>query len=97
VAVGPSRDRAPGGELYAIYVDPDSWSTGVGRALIARAEERLAEEYDEATLWVLDDNPRARRFYERAGWAPDGASKREERLGVAALEVRYYKRLRSSN
>ncbi|HWB21899.1 MAG TPA: GNAT family N-acetyltransferase [Gaiellaceae bacterium] len=96
VAVGPSRDRTPGGELYAIYVDPDSWSTGVGRALIARAEERLAEEYDEATLWVLDENPRARRFYEAAGWAPDGASKREERLGVAALEVRYYKRLSKS-
>jgi ribosomal protein S18 acetylase RimI-like enzyme len=96
VAVGPSRDGTPGGELYAIYVDPDSWSAGVGRALIEHAEERLADDYDEATLWVLDDNPRARRFYERAGWTPDGASKLEERLGVAALEVRYYKRLRSS-
>jgi GNAT superfamily N-acetyltransferase len=96
VAVGPSRDPSPGGELYAIYVDPDSWSIGVGRALISRAEERLAEDYDDATLWVLDDNPRARRFYEQAGWSPDGASKREERLGVAALEVRYSKRLKAS-
>jgi GNAT superfamily N-acetyltransferase len=96
VAVGPSRDGVRGGELYAIYVDPDSWSTGVGRALIERAEERLADDYDEATLWVLDDNPRARRFYEGAGWTPDGASKLEERLGVAALEVRYYKRLSKS-
>jgi GNAT superfamily N-acetyltransferase len=96
VAVGPSRDGTRGGELYAIYVDPDSWSSGVGRALIERAEERLAERYDHATLWVLDNNPRARRFYELAGWMPDGANKYEERLGVAALEVRYYKRLRSS-
>jgi RimJ/RimL family protein N-acetyltransferase len=42
---------------------------------------------------VLDDNPRARRFYERAGWQPDGAAKTEERWGVAAAEVRYRKRL----
>jgi GNAT superfamily N-acetyltransferase len=96
VAVGPSRDGIRGGELYAIYVDPDRWSAGVGRALIERAEIRLADDYDEATLWVLADNPRARRFYERAGWAPDGESKLEQRLGVAAREVRYYKRLSSS-
>jgi len=38
---------------------------------------------------VLEDNPRARRFYERAGWAPDGARKAEERFGVRAPEVRY--------
>ena len=92
-AAGPSRDGGSAGELYAIYVDPDAWSTGAGRALIERAEERLAETYDEAVLWVLDDNPRARRFYERAGWAPDGARKYELRLGVSALEVRYTKRL----
>jgi hypothetical protein len=23
-------------------------------------------------LWVLADNPRARRFYEREGWRPEG-------------------------
>jgi GNAT superfamily N-acetyltransferase len=94
VAIGPSRDERGIGELYAIYVDPDAWSTGAGTALIARAEERLRETYAVATLWVLDDNPRARRFYERAGWQPDGARKAEERLGVSAAEVRYRKSLR---
>jgi hypothetical protein len=38
---------------------------------------------------VLDDNPRARRFYEREGWAPDGRTKREELLDVEITEVRY--------
>ena len=90
-SVGPSRDEDGLGELYAIYVDPDSWSTGAGRALLAAAEERLASEYASALLWVLEDNPRARRFYERAGWAPDGARKAEERFGVRAPEVRYRK------
>jgi ribosomal protein S18 acetylase RimI-like enzyme len=88
---GPSRDEDEIGELYAIYVEPDAWSTGAGRALLAEAERRLASEYDAALLWVLEDNPRARGFYERAGWAPDGVRKAEERLGVRAPEVRYRK------
>jgi GNAT superfamily N-acetyltransferase len=92
-SVGPSRDVEGLGELYAIYVDPDAWSTGAGRALIERAERQLAATYEEATLWVLEDNPRARAFYERAGWAPDGARKAEERWGVRAPEVRYRKEL----
>jgi GNAT superfamily N-acetyltransferase len=94
--VGPSRDERDLGELYAIYVDPDSWSRGAGRRLIGRAEERLAEEYVEAALWVLEDNARARAFYERAGWEPDGARNVFRRPGFAAPEVRYRKRLSST-
>jgi GNAT superfamily N-acetyltransferase len=95
-SVGPSRDETGIGELYAIYVEPEAWSTGAGRALILRAEEQLASEYEEATLWVLEDNPRAREFYGVAGWRPDGARKVEDRWGVAAPEVRYRKRFSSS-
>ena len=96
VSVGPSRDEVKTGELYAIYVEPEAWSTGVGRALIETAESRLHEQYAEATLWVLGDNPRARSFYERAGWTADGAEKSEERWGVRATEVRYRKRFSSA-
>jgi ribosomal protein S18 acetylase RimI-like enzyme len=90
-STGPSRDEDVIGELYAIYVDPDAWSTGAGRALMVAAEQQLAADYDAALLWVLEDNPRARGFYERAGWAPDGVRKAEERFGVRAPEVRYRK------
>jgi GNAT superfamily N-acetyltransferase len=90
-AVGPSRDERAIGELYAIYVEPDAWSTGAGRALLERAEELLRARYAQGTLWVLEDNPPARRFYELAGWVPDGARKAEERWGVHAPEVRYRK------
>ena len=95
-AVGPSRDERGLGELYAIYVDPDAWSTGAGRALIQRCEAQLRTEYAVATLWVLEDNQRARGFYERAGWLPDGARKTERRWGIRAAEVRYRKELESS-
>jgi GNAT superfamily N-acetyltransferase len=91
VSVGPSRDVHGLGELYAIYVHPDAWSTGAGRALLTRAEKELCHTYSEAALWVLEDNPRARRFYEAGGWAADGARKAEPRWGVRAAEVRYRK------
>jgi ribosomal protein S18 acetylase RimI-like enzyme len=93
-AVGPSRDEQGLGELYAIYVDPKAWSSGAGRALIVQAEEQLARAYPAATLWVLTGNARARHFYERAGWQPDGSVKAEEIFGVAAEELRYSKQLR---
>ena len=75
------------GELYALYVDPGWWSTGAGRALITRVLDRLAP-YPVVTLWVLEQNARARRFYASAGFAPDGAVNVLEALGGVA-EIRY--------
>jgi ribosomal protein S18 acetylase RimI-like enzyme len=93
---GPSRDESEIGELYGLYVDPDAWSRGIGRALIERAEAVLAVHWDEATLWTLEDNPRTRRFYEAAGWQVDGTRGSFDRLGVEAPSVRYRRRLTSS-
>jgi GNAT superfamily N-acetyltransferase len=92
--VGRSADPAADGELFTIYVHPDHWGTGVGRALLEAAENELrARGHAEAILWVLDDNPRARRFYERAGWSADGTTRRVELFGFDLLEARYAKRL----
>ena len=89
-SVGPARDEDWVGELYAIYVLPEQWGTRVGRELMQEALRALAAaSFVEAILWVLEDNPRARAFYERGGWAADGATKREDFLGVAVTEVRY--------
>jgi GNAT superfamily N-acetyltransferase len=96
VSVGRSRDDDASsliGELYAIYVHPDSWSTGVGYALFSLATRALAADYVAATLWVLEGNSRACRFYERQGWTRDGA-RREQAWGAAVLqEARYSVRL----
>jgi len=73
VAVGASRDPGTDGELFAIYVHPEHWGTGVGRALIEAGEAELRRlGHQDAILWVLDDNPRARRFYELAGCRSTG-------------------------
>ncbi len=96
VSVGASRDDDAAGELFAIYVDPEHWGTGVGRELIAAGEERLRElGHGEAILWVLDDNPLARRFYERAGWHHDGTTRPIEIFGIEVPEVRYRKDLQA--
>jgi ribosomal protein S18 acetylase RimI-like enzyme len=94
VAVGAGKDPDSDGELYAIYVHPDHWGTGVGRALIAAGENRLHElGHAEAILWVLEDNPRARQFYEAAGWSRDGMKRPIEIFGIEVPEVRYRKTL----
>jgi ribosomal protein S18 acetylase RimI-like enzyme len=80
-------------ELYALYVRPAWWSTGTGRALMDRVLARTcAARYQSVVLWVLRDNTRARRFYERAGFAPDGATDVLDRLG-GVTEVRYRRAL----
>ena len=77
------------GELYALYVTPARWSTGTGRALMGSALAALNEAgYPRVVLWVLADNARARRFYERAGFAPDGVTNMLTGLG-GVLELRY--------
>ena len=93
-SVGPSRDPDADeavGEVYAIYVVPKEWSRGVGRRLLSEAAEAMrVAGFREAMLWVLDDNPRARRAYEAAGWTLDGGEKEDVVLGdVAITEVRY--------
>jgi len=88
--VAPSRDADADGELWGIYVLREAWGTGAGTALMAAGTDVLCGlGYREAILWVLEDNPRARRFYEREGWTLDGLRKEDEFLGVKVTEVRY--------
>lgn len=96
--VGPTRDdydaADPVGEVTSIYVLPEVWGTGVGRALMRAATDALAAAgFATATLWVLDANARAIRFYERVGWAADGAVKRDRVAGVLVTELRFRRAL----
>jgi GNAT superfamily N-acetyltransferase len=78
------------GELYAINLDPDHWGRGIGRALLHRVTQALIDlGYDEAVLWVVPENARARALYESEGWVADGGRATEEILGVTVTDIRY--------
>jgi GNAT superfamily N-acetyltransferase len=86
----PSRDPDADGELGEIYALPEAWGKGVGHALMRACVAALRERGNaDAILWVLEENPRARAFYEREGWALDGGEKTDQFLGVAVRELRY--------
>ncbi|HEY8301351.1 MAG TPA: GNAT family N-acetyltransferase [Jatrophihabitans sp.] len=94
VFFGANRDEdlpAAVAEIYAIYVHPDAWSTGAGRALMDAALAALGDV--PVVLWVLTANERARRFYARAGFVLDGAEKEAEMPGGNLPELRYRRAL----
>ena len=93
VSSGPPRDEdvpLPAAEVYAIYVLPEAWRRGVGRALLETATGHWrARGTDTLVLWVLEGNARARRFYEAMGWLPDGGLQLLEMAGAKLYEIRY--------
>jgi len=95
VSGGPADDDfappPPGAaEVYAVYLREAAQGTGVGRALLERATDAMrANGYRHAVLWVFEANDRARRFYEAAGWSPDGARAEHRFDGGSRPVLRY--------
>ncbi len=58
--------------LVAMWVDPRQRGAGVAGALLEAALASARADADAVTLWVADGNPRARRFYEKAGFRSTG-------------------------
>ncbi len=86
---GPCFHDVAIGELYAIYVRPSAWSTGAGLALMEAGVVWLSERWPAAVLWVAEENPRARRFYERYGWVAETTRVAEVAPGAVISEVLY--------
>jgi L-amino acid N-acyltransferase YncA len=96
ISFSASRDAdalAQTAEIQAIYLLPDQWLNGLGRALMDTAIEQVKQlNFERITLWVLSDNQRAIRFYERMGFAIDaGAIKSITLGGKTVQEQRYLK------
>lgn len=69
-------------QLYFLYLLATEHGSGAGQALF---DAVLGT--DPASLWVLEDNPRARAFYARNGFAPDGA-RRSTGYATGGIELR---------
>src|ERR1700690_2437561 len=91
----PSRDKDADARMVAeiggIYILPQHWRKGTGRALCNRAlAAARQQDYKAATLWVLASNSGARRFYEAIGFSLDGAAKTDRAADGSELhEVRF--------
>lgn len=96
IAFGGSRDAdiaSDCAEVWALYLAPDVWSQGIGRALWLAAWQRLvAQGFTSASLWVIDGNRRAIAFYEAAGFVAEPASAKRFEIGGTLLDELRYRR-----
>ena len=78
------------GLLYFLYFRPEAWGEGLAAPFMERVIDDLRDQgVTMAQLWVLAENQRARRFYERLGWRPDGERSSEDYGGVSLEALRY--------
>ena len=86
----PDADDDPTrvGHITSLHVLPHLRGKGFGRMLLERVfAEFRRRGFEEVTLWVLEENWKARRFYEQCGLELDGGKRTYPRTSVP--EVRY--------
>lgn len=90
-----SPDLASWGELISLYGHPDHWGKGYGSIIMEEVLIRLVTAgYPGCFLYVLKENDRARRFYEKHGFTWDGHSLEVKLAPKTVLtDLRYRKEL----
>ena len=86
VCYGDRGEEAPDvGEIFALYVLADYCGKGVGHKLMDVGLEQITH-FSQVRLWVLKENRRAIRFYEKCGFQPDGTEMTSP--NILATEIR---------
>lgn len=87
------KEYAGFGEVVSLYLLPEYVGKGCGRQLLEAACDALAARgFQDVYLWVLEENDRARRFYERFGFHDAGVI-HDVRIGgkpLRELQYRYH-------
>ncbi|MFA5575692.1 MAG: GNAT family N-acetyltransferase [Tissierellaceae bacterium] len=79
------------GSIYSIYLLEETWGKGISAKLMEQTVELLKKQgCKKISLWVYEENLRARKFYEKHGFTFDG-SKKYSRFSNKPLELRYIK------
>ena len=96
ICFGPNRDEdlnSSYGEIWGVYLLPTFWGQGIGTQLSSWAMKELQKMgFHEVSLWVLEENINARKFYKKMGFINDGKIKEvffDKKLNVC----RYVKRI----
>lgn len=78
------------GEVISVYILPEYMGKGYGKALLKAAISELNKlGYTNIFLWVLENNIRARHFYEHIGFVQTDDSSIDTIGGKALREIRY--------
>ena len=87
------EDKPDAGEIAAMYLTDKFWDKGYGREMMDFSiAELMRRGHNEAYLWVLEENARARQFYEKCGFSFDG-TKKEINIDRPLIEMRYVRLL----
>ena len=93
-SVCSSRDEKMSGwgEIASLYLLPEYFGKGYGKPLFECAVNSLRERgFDNVFLWVLEENVRAQRFYEKNGFNKAEDTMNMNIGGKDLIEVRYIK------
>nr|WP_263314670.1 GNAT family N-acetyltransferase [Mammaliicoccus sp. Marseille-Q6498] len=66
------------GEIMVIYLLEAYQNSGIGTELMQEAERRMSKDYDQLSVWVVEQNIQAVNFYEKFGFKKDGKSELNE-------------------
>lgn len=80
------KDDPETGEIFALYVLSEFYGKGVAQQLMNAALEQL-KSYPQICLWVLKENKRAIRFYQKCGFVADGEELIVSNLGAAEIRM----------
>lgn len=92
ITFGAARDEAFSGwgEIVSFHLLQEARGKGFGRLLFQDGVRELGKAgYQELYLWVLEENDRARRFYEKNGFAWNGDRLKSEEGGRQVTDLRY--------
>ncbi len=91
---GPARDQdlneSESAEIVSINIDPDKWGVGLGRSLLNYMIDQFsADGFGSVYLWVVTQNERAIRLYQRNGFVSEGKIKADPKhSGIQELRFR---------
>lgn len=81
------------GSIYSIYLLEEYWGKGLSEKLMDSALNILKDQgCKKVSLWVYEDNTRARKFYEKCGFIYDG-NKKYSHFSNKPIELRYIKQI----
>lgn len=81
-------------EIYHFYLHPEYWGGGTAGSFMQYLLQLIRQQnHQEVVLWVLKENKRAQRFYQKQGFEPAHLEKQRNKWGLVIEEVQFKRQL----